>query len=453
MRRTLPTLFLGLLLPACIPDADADADFDEADAAEGDLGAAGPPGRALDADELLAGTLCPDPRAPGVQSLSFQLLSRSGGEGILPIRGTDHPVSDATPYAVGLGPDALGFALPPGVVALDADGAEVPDANGIVESGAPQGFTGVGAGRRLGARLTAVELKYVAAGGDARAAAPLQVILLLDHSGSLRGQPDPQFAPNPSRASDLRSAHLELFAQVVRTQRLADATAFSLVWFHGRRVFVTPEFGAASTDRTRLVCPEDAAPCRADPARDGLARLAVGQAGGTPLTDALDTTFDGVVAPALAAGRNPVVVLFTDGVENGDTSAVPERLPLVVGRYVEAAVPLAVVHLEPAASSADPRGPAPEFNALACATGGQYLYVARPEDFGAQDLRSRLLGALFGAWQARVTLDLAGAPAPGAALLTTRLSVANGPTALETTLAEPALPGAPDTRVLLIPGR
>jgi hypothetical protein len=447
------TLILGGLLSLCglcalsACGSATDADF-EREAAEADAGSPDA-GRALDTDELLAGTICPDPKAPGVQSLSFQLLSVRGGAGILPVRGDDHPVAERTPYAALLGPEALTFALPPGVVALDPDSAGPTEANGVVESGAPQGFTGVGVGRRVGVTLTPVELKYVATGGNARATAPLQVIMLLDHSGSLRGQRDPQLAPDPSRASDLRSAHLELFAQLVRTRRLADDTAFSLVWFQDDRVFVTPEFGAASTERTRFVCPDDAPTCRADPTQDGLARLAVGQAGGTPLTDALDTTFDEVVAPGLDAGRNPVVVLFTDGVENGDTSAVPERLPLVVGRYVEAGVPLAVVHLEPASPSADPRGPAPEFHALACATGGQYLYVARPEDFAERDLRSRLLGALFGAWQARMTLVTADTPAPGPALLTTHLSLAIGGGALDATLAAPAIPGAPDTRLLV----
>lgn len=459
MPKRMPSLLLGLglLLSACDAETDADTDFDDADAADAGREPAGAVGRALDADTLLAGTLCPEPRAPGVQSLSFQLLSRRNGAGILPIRGLDFPTSDATPYAEQLGPDALTFTMPVGVVALDADDAddaEVVDANAnanaIVESGAPQGFTGVGVGRRLGARLEPVDLRYVSAGGDARATAPLHVILLLDHSGSLRGQRDPTLAPDASKASDLRSEHLELFAQLVRTQRLADDTAFSLVWFHDREVFITPEFGTASTDRTRLVCPDGAAPCLADPTKDGLARLATGQVGGTPLTDALDTTFDDVIAPALGAGRNPVVVLFTDGVENGDTSAVPERLPLVVGRYVETAVPLAVVHLEPASPSADPRGPAVEFNALACATGGQYLYVARPDDFASQDLRSRLLAALFGAWKTRVTLDMAAPAASGPALLTTHLTVVTGPAFLDTTLAEPAIPGAPDTRVLLM---
>ena len=107
----------------------------------------------------------------------------------------------------------------------------------------------------------------------------------------------------------------------------------------------------------------------------------------------------------------------------------------------------------PAASSADVRGPDAALNGLACATGGQYVFVARPDHFRDRDVRSRLVASPFGAWHADVSMTPLERLPRGPALLSTVFRAEVGEAALYASLAAPPSPGAPDTRVFVTPWR
>jgi hypothetical protein len=99
-------------------------------------------------------------------------------------------------------------------------------------------------------------------------------------------------------------------------------------------------------------------------------------------------------------GLRPVVVLFTDGVEGGDTSGASESIADIAAQYAEQNIPVHVVHLQPPPTvDATLRGRDAELAALACQTRGDYLFVPKASTFSeSKTLRPILSNRLDGRW-------------------------------------------------------
>ena len=129
---------------------------------------------------------------------------------------------------------------------------------------------------------------------------------------------------------------------------------------------------------------------------------------------------------------DPVVVVFTDGVESGDNSMGGETIDQLAPFFVQRHIPVHTIHLQaksdPAGDMAEEderRKPLESMSRLACQTGGDFYFVRKPEDFtNNNDLGTMLRNRLTGRWSLKVqsTLfsDLAQSDAPGV-MLTTQL--------------------------------
>jgi hypothetical protein len=266
--------------------------------------------------------------------------------------------------------------------------------------------------------LGASTLTYTPTGGQPRAADDRLVVLLVDHSGSLKGQPDPLAPADRAKASDPTDARIDLLKNIVRRPTIPGDTYFSLIWFGGGQPTLGSEFGTPTRNRDVLVCPsgDDGVSCQQDAEMDGLTRLAANEAGGTPLADALKQTFDLLIDGEPARDLNPVVVLVTDGVEDGDTSLSGATVESEAARYAAhtfggepSAVPVVVVHLQPSAAAGFAQGPDPALHALACATGGEYFFIPDAAELAtADDLAAQIAARFEGTWRLGIGAD----PAP-----------------------------------------
>jgi hypothetical protein len=189
-------------------------------------------------------------------------------------------------------------------------------------------------------------------------------------------------------------------------------------------------------NRDVMVCPagSDGATCRLDKAFDGLSQLERGEIGSTPLADALDQTYKIVINGKDTKQFNPVVILFTDGTERGDSSGSDKTLSQVTQTYANhtyggqaSPVPVIVLHLQPRLASGFKQGRDPELYALACATGGEYVFIERADEFTTSNtLEPLVANRIAGAWKLRVTsTDTIGLGA-GQYLLSSELSLTLG---------------------------
>jgi len=379
-------------------------------------------------DELLASGVCraPDSVDDSQLDISLQILSytREGTVSLLP---TDAVVIDGIPRRVDeeLRSEDFEFAL-----AANCDTSQVDPAQGYnvcaERSDQPSGQSGLS--------LVGSQLRYEPPGGDARRGDDRLVVLMLDNSGSLKGQPDPTQSVDPSKASDQRDERLTFFKNLVRLPYIPPQTYFSLVWFDQRQPHITQEFATPTRNRDVMVCPagSDGATCRLDSDFDGLSQLERGEIGSTPLADALDQTYNIVINGKDTKAFNPVVVLFTDGTERGDSSGSGKTLAQVTQTYANhtyggLASPVPVIILQPRLASGFPQGRDPELYALACATGGEYVFIERADEFTTSNtLEPLVANRIAGAWKLRVTsTDTLGLGA-GQYLLSSELSLTLG---------------------------
>jgi hypothetical protein len=339
-------------------------------------------GGAASADELLVGTACSAGASAMELTLQFMAATPNGRVGL--------QTTDALGGAVG--PESLSF----------TDARLEP-------------LTGDAA--REAVTLSASTLRYAPTGGAPHAGDSPLLVLLVDNSGSLMGQPDPQSPADRAKASDLTDARIDLLKTVVRQPVVSSDTYFSLVWFDGQQPHLTPEFGTPTRNRDMLVCPsgDDGETCSNDASMDGLEKLTRGETGGTPLADALKQTYEVLVDGDETGDLNPVVVLVTDGVEGGDTSGSGETVESMAARFAghtfggePSPVPIVVLHLQPTAASGFARGPDPALHALACATGGEYFFIADAAELAtANDLAPQIAARIAGTWRLGVGLDAA----------------------------------------------
>lgn len=232
-------------------------------------------------------------------------------------------------------------------------------------------------------------------------AADRLVILVIDHSASLAGGTEADPTGDPDRASDPDDLRVDFFRGLVAS--LSADTHLAVVKMAGLFATIDDEAGNPTTER--------------EPILSALSALAENEIGGTPLARGL------IDAAGIADSRpdlDPVIVLFTDGAEDGDTSQRPDRpdpssLEDAIATLTNRAAPIPthVIQLQPAGASGYPLGRDPLLAELTCLSGGDYHFAASPLDLHAERreaLRARLLG---GGWRIEVDADLAEPPTGG----------------------------------------
>lgn len=284
--------------------------------------------------------------------------------------------------------------------------------------------------------LDPVALEYATLGGAGRAGDATLVVLMMDHSGSMVGRDPITDEFDPSRASDLNDLRLAFMSQWL--ERLPDDVLVSLVPFQGEFADITPEFSTPTRNR--------------DVIAEGLETLQFDESGPTPLTRTLRDSLERIIEPNPA--MNPVVLLFTDGVEDGDPTDQQGGFERVVDAYANGSTPTPVIvmHLQPPGTLPDARrGRDPRLVNLACRTGGAYVFLPSAEGLLVDpELMTRMVNRIGGAWRARVRSDVEAGEAPQ--LISTEVEVEIDGRALRYVFAR--APGAGgerlDTRAVLV---
>lgn len=435
---------------------EAEADAEPNGDADSGFGGGGGPVTLGAIDEFLPTGLCPPPRnyEGSTFDLAYQLLVYTRN-GVTPVTNDDLLLVDGltTTAEAAVSGSTIDFSLP---AQCDASFEEGPG-HVCVDSA-----TGDWSAQSLG--LYSGTSRFEPPGGESRRFDDRLVVLLVDHSGSMKGQPDPNSPVELGTATDPNDARITLLKNLVTSPSIPPATNFSLVWFNARQPHITQEFATPTRNREVMVCPtgasESASACRENAEFDGLSRLERGESDGTPLVDALDQTYNIVIAGNRTISLNPVVVLVTDGTENGDTSGSGRSLGEVASKYSEhtyngfgAPVPVIVVHLQPTLASGWPRGRDAALYELACATGGEYFFVEHPEDlYQDDDVEIGVLGRLFGTWRLSLSADELVALEPGGWLLGADARFRLGERARTAVLQRSPDPSRRDTRLLFRTG-
>lgn len=262
----------------------------------------------------------------------------------------------------------------------------------------------------LGLQIEGLDYRF--SGGPDRRDDPKLVIFMMDKSGSLIGRDPFTGDVDISKASDNLGERLAFFQGVINT--LPTSYWLSLVPFSQDFAEITEEYSKPKRNKDIIL--------------EGLEAATRDVSGLTPLARALGSTYDAVISQNLD-GLNPVVVLFTDGLEGDDVSG---DLYAQIDRYASGGqngepIPVIVIHLQPPATVQTPgfRGRDQRLADLACQTGGEYIFLERAEEFTTTSyLRSAVIERIDGAWQLDVatTFDGPGFD-PDAYLVSTQLQV------------------------------
>ncbi|MCA9560865.1 MAG: VWA domain-containing protein [Myxococcales bacterium] len=276
---------------------------------------------------------------------------------------------------------------------------------------------GEDSGMQQGVDLRTLSLEFDYSGGADRQQDRRLVVLLMDHSGSLVGEDPFTQMITPGNATDREDQRIAFFQQLVNN--LPREYLVSLVSFKGSFVNITAEYSTPQPNRENIA--------------EGIGELQFDESGRTPLADALDQTLTRIIDSQGNRDLNPVVILFTDGVEDGDASAT--NLEAVTERYANHAggpVPVIVMQLQPPI----PTGGSPGFARgrdlglvnLACRTGGEHLFIEAPAEFTeSQNLQAIVRNRIVGTWRLRTetTMNRAAFP-PDNYFLSTELTVTLG---------------------------
>ncbi len=268
-----------------------------------------------------------------------------------------------------------------------------------------------------GIDLQPSEIHFQYTGGEERVNDRKLVVFLVDSSGSLRGEDVDGSSIAASDQGDGRITFFNSLAEGIDSRHY-----ISLIGFKGNSATVDPKYATPTRNREAI--------------KEGLAQLQRDERGGTPLADALDKAMKQVIEPNYQK-LNPVVVLFTDGLENGDTSAA--SLDTVRNYYANynggMGVPIIVVELQPP-TAVDPNGTKNRLGRhsnlvdLACETGGEYFFLkdASLLTDSQTNLESWVRTRLGGVWRLRTTTDLGRSDyKPGESfLMTTSLTATLG---------------------------
>jgi len=126
---------------------------------------------------------------------------------------------------------------------------------------------------------------------------------------------------------------------------------------------------------------------------------------------------------------NTVVIVFSDGVEDGDPSGdilAPGEAAEIYQNGVDGqSVPIVFVHLGTPTESRYQAGRSAEFQILACRSGGEYLYLDSASEFLEDyDLLTAVTTRIEGVWRLIVDTNLSYETfEPGGYLLSTSLTV------------------------------
>lgn len=270
-------------------------------------------------------------------------------------------------------------------------------------------------GRTAGVDLRADDVYFEYTGGEERKNDKRLVVILMDHSGSLKGE-DPYVATRPidvQQATDRNDQRISFFQQLVRS--FPDDWFVSLVSFNESFPNFDPTF--ASPTRNHQVI------------QDGFQILGRDETGLTPLADTLDQTITRIIDNDVASDLNPVVILFTDGVEEGDNSA--KSIEEVTSRYAghpKGKIPVIVLQLQPPPNSRFPRGRDASLVDLACRTGGEHIFIENANELtGSQELPTMVRTRIVGTWKVPTQTTLARQEhAPDNYFVSTELTVTLG---------------------------
>ncbi len=265
-----------------------------------------------------------------------------------------------------------------------------------------------------GVAVNPISLEFKWTGGIERKDDSKLVVLAMDHSGSLAGQDPRTLLFDISRASD-RSGEgsdqrivffQQLVADLEEREKESDENFFmSLISFNGSFANVREEYATPTLNK--------------DIIRDGLTALSRDEEGLTPLADGLKAALERVITAGGNEDLNPIVVLFTDGVERaadgssgGDTSTSSlydggDGTAGMIRRYSELNIPVIVLHLQSAVNSGFERGRDRALMDLACQTGGEYIFLERADEFTKSDSLSIVVkNRISGIWRLRTETTL-----------------------------------------------
>lgn len=262
-------------------------------------------------------------------------------------------------------------------------------------------------------QVESVEFQW--SGGEERKNDQRLVMIMMDNSVSLVGG-DPQ-SPNidPAKATDPRDERITFFRELINDLPASENKAQGEV----------PHYvSIMKFDRLPDIDPDCAVPSLSrDVNIDCMTAYDRGEDGPTNLWDALDAGYRTILSAN--TDLNPVVILFTDGTENGDNSGA--SMEQAIQPYVDNGIPILIVQLQPPRLAGDERqGRTAELVDLACNTGGQHFFLERASEFSARrDLRVILRNRITGRWNLRVRSTLNGNnrfPPDNAYFLSTELS-------------------------------
>lgn len=292
-----------------------------------------------------------------------------------------------------------------------------------------------GSEMKRGITLAPSSLTFQYPGSEDRKLDNRLVVFVLDHSASLAGL-DPNGTPNLALRTDEQDQRITFFNSLL--SNLPPGHFVSLVKMNDQGANIT---GDCDVDDA---CGEEERVCskpfrNREPVQCGLSSLQFGERGQTPLNQTLKDVMRQVIEPN--SDLNPVVVVFTDGVESddpsGDILAPGEAADLYQTGIAGNPVPIIFLHLQPPRTSPHPQGRNPGFQELACRSGGEYLFLESPDEFTESDvLRTTVSGRIEGAWrlQTSTTLGYPEFEAGGylvSSILTVRLADQQKPAAMK----------------------
>lgn len=246
--------------------------------------------------------------------------------------------------------------------------------------------------------LQSVDINFDFTGNDELREKETLVILLMDQSGSLFGKYSDVEAPNFDQATDFKSERITFFKQFVKN--LPSDYYVSLISFKERFSSLNDEDSETNipTQNRELINE------RLEELRSSNEKGV-----GTPLIEALVDAKKLIDQALTGKDYKPIIILFTDGVESGDTSPSNETLEGMSLEFKRLNIPVHVVELQPPAAIADDdrRGYDLDLSLLACQTGGDYLLVKQADEFTkSNSLEPILLNRMVGRWKLRIQSDL-----------------------------------------------
>ena len=253
-----------------------------------------------------------------------------------------------------------------------------------------------------GVALKPRQLVFEYTGGSSDDSRDHLVLLVLDQSGSLVGK-IPNMPPDPNQATDFTNQRITFFKQFI--QNLPKEYALSLITFNDRFTDYLSK-GEVTSDPNSTSQPL----LNRDIIEDRLDSLtsAMEREGGTPLKEAIKDTV--AFVNEYKNDYRISVILFTDGIgELGDTS--PSQDVDLFAKASELAmsnVPVHVLDLQPPAT-VDPqfRGRSIDLSDVACATGGDYIFVKNSNEFtNSKRLSPILQNRIVGRWILKTDTDL-----------------------------------------------